>query len=113
MSVQAHTRNDDGWADDPIRAAGGRARYNRMRQDLAAIRRKEIVDHLHSSGLSLIGRGVQRRLAQRFGVSEATISRDMTALLDASRWGRTNRCPLCGSKAMDRAALDAIAHAED
>jgi hypothetical protein len=32
-----------GWANDPIRAAGGRRRYNRERQDIALERQLEVV----------------------------------------------------------------------
>jgi hypothetical protein len=66
-----------GWAVDPVRAAGGRRRYNKLRQVRAEVRRAAIISYLEQQGLSLIARGTQRTLATYFGVSEATISRDV------------------------------------
>ena len=52
-----------------------------MRQFRAELRRIEIVCFLAESGVSLLVRGTQRALAQRLGVSEATISRDLVGIV--------------------------------
>ena len=88
-----------GWADDPIRAAGGRRHYNAIRRERAEFRRSEIVRYLAAEGISLLARGTQASLARRFGVSEATISRDVEAIYSREHepgWPRC--CPLCGAK---------------
>ena len=77
-----------------------------MRQFRAELRRIEIVRFLAGSGMSLFVRGTQRALAQRFGVSEATISRDLEGIL-AER-GRSRCCPLCGAKPLDEEGVRAI-----
>lgn len=103
MSVQGSS----GWATDPIRAAGGRRHYNSVRQHLAKKRRMEIHSVLVYSHLSLLTRGTQRVLAEIFGVSEATISRDITGIYgDTSRNGC---CPFCGAKPLDEYGEFAIA----
>jgi hypothetical protein len=103
MSVQGR-----GWADDPIRGAGGRRHYNAWRRHLAQLRRLTILDVLTENDLSLVARGTQAFLARTLGVSEATISRDMRRLFaDACRDPRS--CPLCGCRALDDAGAQAIA----
>jgi hypothetical protein len=71
------------------RRAGGRRRYNALRRDLAAFRRLQVADLLNEWGLV---RGVQRRIAETLGVSEATISRDVAHLLHSHV-----ACGQCGS----------------
>jgi len=107
MSVQG----SPGWARDPIHAAGGRRHYNSIRQFRAELRRIEILSFLAESGMSLLVRGIQRALAQKFDVSEATISRDLVGIL-AER-GRGRRCPFCGAKPLDEEGVRAIEEGHD
>jgi len=74
MSVQ----DGSGWARDPIRAAGGRRRYNADRQIRARLRQVEVVKLLIAYGGN---RGANVRIAKELGVSEATVSRDIKAIL--------------------------------
>ena len=67
------------------RRAGGRRHYNSIRQTRAAFRRLQVARLLCRWGL---GYGVQARVARRLGVSEATISRDVAALLRKVRASR-------------------------
>jgi DeoR/GlpR family transcriptional regulator of sugar metabolism len=109
MSVEV-ARNS-GWARDPIRAAGGRRAYNARRQLLARIRRREILEYLDNSAVSLLVRGTQRTLAQHFKVSESTISRDMRGILAEQGGGR--KCLLCGATAIDSEADYELERAEN
>ncbi|MGO9149801.1 MAG: hypothetical protein ACLP1E_06010 [Acidimicrobiales bacterium] len=77
-----------------------------MRQFRAELRRIEIVRFLAESGVSLLTRGTQRALAQRFGVSGSTISLDLVGIL-AER-GPSRRCPFCGAKPLDDEGVRAI-----
>ncbi len=95
------------WASDPIRAVGGRNRYNALRRERARIRRDRILLIMNRSGMSFVTRGVQRMLAQRLGVSEATISRDLVGIL-APRREKADPCPFCGAKPLTEAAALAI-----
>jgi hypothetical protein len=70
--------------------AGGRRHHNGTRQARAQLRRAEVARLLATLGLR---HGTQAVIARRLGVSEATISRDLTALF---RGSRPRRCPLCG-----------------
>jgi hypothetical protein len=96
---------------DPIHAAGGRHHYNSVRQFRTELRRIEILCFLAESGVSLLARGTQRALAQRFGVSEATISRDLVGIL-AER-SHHLRCPFCGAKPLDEDGVLAIQEGHD
>ena len=60
--------------DEMFRRAGGRARYNSLRQDLAMIRRIQVLRLIRKFGWVW---GVQKRIADELHVSEATISRDV------------------------------------
>lgn len=100
-----------GWANDPIHAAGGRRHYNSVRQFRAELRRIEIICFLAESRISLFVRGTQRALVERFGVSEATISRDLVRIL-AER-GSPRCCPFCGATPLDDEGLRAIADGQD
>ena len=102
MSVQ----DRPGWANDTIHAADGRRHYNSVRQFRAELRRIEIISFLTESHVSLFVRGTRRALAQRFAVSESTISRDFVGIL-AER-GRSRCCPLCGAKPLDEEGVCAI-----
>ena len=97
-----------GWANDPIRAAGGRRHYNALRQERARARRADVIHYLLETGTSLMP-GVQRALAQRFHVSEATMSRYIRAIFATPTSKSHRRCPMCGSLALDPEALEAIA----
>lgn len=71
------------------RRAGGRRRYNSVRQLEAHLRRQEVAHGLREYGWV---HGVQARLARELGVSESTISRDVAWLMyDLSP------CPMCDS----------------
>lgn len=100
-----------GWADDPIRAAGGRRHYNSVRRFRAEMRRREIRSYLAANGLSLLVPGAQRALAERFRVSEATISRDLVGIYADRGYGRA--CPFCGAKPLDEAGAFAIAEGHE
>jgi hypothetical protein len=89
------------------RGAGGRRKYNAIRQDKARLRHHAVLQFLAESRMSLLSRGTQRALAQRFSVSEATISRDTVGIY-APPEGRPNRCPFFGAKALDEAGIEAI-----
>jgi hypothetical protein len=102
MSVQDHP----GWANDPIHAAGGRRHYNSVRQFRAQLRRIEIICFLTESGMSLLVRGTQRALAEKFGVSEATISCDLVRIF--AKHTRDRHCPFCGAKPLDDEGVRAI-----
>lgn len=72
-SWAAHTTNDEA-----IARARARRRYNAMRRDMARLRQVEVVRKLAAYG---IYHGVQARIAEELGVSKATISRDVRAVL--------------------------------
>ena len=110
MSAKARLMSE-GWANDPIKAAGGRRRINAERQAKARARQANVRRFLLESGTSLVTRGVQRALAARFGVSEATMSRDVRAIWQTP--AKSHRCPWCGAKALDAAGLEAIAAGTD
>lgn len=74
--------------DEAYRRASGRRKYNSVRQVRAILRRQEVAALLGQLGY---GHGVQVQIARRLGVSPATVSRDVAALLAAPR-----RCPRCG-----------------
>lgn len=100
-----------GWARTPIHAAGGRRNYNSVRRFRAELRRAEIRSVLAESGMSLLVRGTQRVLAERFGVSESTISRDLVGIYGAGGWG--SRCPFCSARPLDDDGVLAIEEAHD
>jgi DNA-binding NarL/FixJ family response regulator len=79
--------------------AGGRRRHNAIRQMRAELRRAEVVRLLGTLGWR---HGTQAMIARRLGVSEATISRDVTAVFGY----RPRRCPLCGCGCDALADLD-------
>jgi AraC-like DNA-binding protein len=70
--------------------AGGRRRHNATRRAHAELRRAEVARLLGTLGWR---HGTQAVIARHLGVSEATISRDFTALFRSSP---PRRCPLCG-----------------
>lgn len=88
MSVQLRP----GWAYDPERAAGGRRRYNALRQDRAQLRRMKVTELLCELGW--LTRGTQARIAELLGVSPATISRDFERIVRETPLGNA-RCPIC------------------
>ena len=79
--------------------AGGRRRHNGTRQARAQLRRAEVARLLGTLGLR---HGAQAVIACRLGVSEATISRDVTAMFGY----RPRRCPCCGCGCHALADLD-------
>lgn len=74
--------------------AGGRRRYNAARQAQARARRAAILE-LIGTPVVLGFHGWQAQLAKRFGVSRATICRDLTALLQ--EWRHYYSCHTCGN----------------
>ena len=66
-----------------------------MRQLRAELRRMEILNFLAESHMSLLVRGTQRALAERFGVSEATISRDLVGIYAEDRFARRSGGSQC------------------
>ena len=82
-----------------------------MRQLRAELRRIEILNFLAESHMSLLVRGTQRALAERFGVSEATISRDLVGIYAEDRFARI--CPFCGAKPLDEEGVLAIEAGHD
>jgi hypothetical protein len=79
--------------------AGGRRRHNATRQADAQLRRAEVIRLLGTLGWR---HGTQAVIARRLGVSEATISRDVTAVFGY----RPRRCPCCGCGCDALADLD-------
>jgi DNA-binding transcriptional ArsR family regulator len=80
-----------GWSarvpdDEAYRRAGGRRRYNAVRQFRAELR-LEKVGHLLRQGLS------RAEIARRLGVHPSTVSRDIRRMFAA---GQVRRCPYCG-----------------
>lgn len=69
--------------------ASGRRKYNALRRDQATFRRNDIALYL-SEHVALVGHGFQTSLAQRFGVSKSTISRDMKMIYE-----QLQPCPMC------------------
>jgi hypothetical protein len=94
-----------GWRPGRLAAGGGgagrapppapppRPPYSATRQLRASFRRAELLAVVADYG-GLLARGVQVRLARHFGVSEATISRDLRGIL--APYGPA-RCPCCGA----------------
>ncbi len=80
--------NDHAPWDMVCRRASGRRGYNAHRKFVAAWRRVQVSGLLVEWGL---GHGTQVRIAQQLGVSQATISRDITLLMASSK-----PCPCCG-----------------
>src|SRR5262249_35873781 len=66
---------------------GGRRRYNAGRRDRALLRRLEV--RRLALELHWPEHGVQARIAERLGVSQATVSRDVAAVVIP------RRCPTC------------------
>jgi DeoR/GlpR family transcriptional regulator of sugar metabolism len=73
--------DEHNW-DAICRRAGGRRRYNAQRRFNAEMRQLEVAQLIDRYGL--LERGVQKRIADELGVSEATISRDVAHLLHMS-----------------------------
>jgi len=71
------------WSDGVLnseasRRAGGRRRYNLLRKYLASFRKVMLLKACGNGYLGLFtGRGLQTQMAEKLGVSKATISRDV------------------------------------
>ena len=76
-------------AEYAYRRAGGRNRYNSIRQMRADMRVAKVSELLQKYPHE---RGLQARIAEELGVSEATISRDVGRLMHSG-----HRCPACQS----------------
>lgn len=72
--------------DVVCRRASGRRHYNTMRKFQAAWRQNQVINLLSKWGFD---HGVQARIARELNVSEATISRDIAAMLKAN----SSLCP--------------------
>jgi hypothetical protein len=70
--------------DETCRRAGGRRRYNARRKAAKFVRRARVLVRLMDFPRPLPW-GTQERLAAEFGVSPATIARDMRAIRDAAK----------------------------
>jgi len=84
-------------SSEVARRAGGRRAYNFRRQLIAAERRALVMELVVEARLAAAGRplvGLQSILARRFGVSAATISRDLAKARLRAR--RSTTCPHCG-----------------
>jgi hypothetical protein len=75
--------------DEVARRAAGRARYHALRRFQRQLRRQQVIELLGRYGYD---RGVQARISRELGVSEASISRDVAALLKDRA-----PCPCCGT----------------
>jgi hypothetical protein len=75
--------------DEVRRLAGGRRHYHAMRRLQRDLRRHKVTDLLAQHGL---GPGVQARISRELGLSQATISRDVDAILLSSAL-----CTCCGT----------------
>ena len=86
--------------DEAHARAAARRRWNSVRQARAAVRRGQIAEML--TGVGFLVPGMQARIAATLGVSRATISRDVQAIL---RGVPAPMCPCCGAlraQALDR-----------
>jgi hypothetical protein len=81
--------------------AGGRRRYNRLRQDVATFRRIEILRMARGNENGwLLARGFQAEAAREFGMSPSTICRDVKAILE---WFyERDTCLHCGVRRLPR-----------
>lgn len=99
-----------GWARDPYRGAGGRRRYNALRQFCVKLRRAKILQLMLEENLSFLTRGTQARLAEALGVSESTISRDLKALFAGGLFAPAGvRCFACGARPLADTTTTAMA----
>ena len=98
--------NADAWTnpvskDEAQKRAGGRRSYNARRQNAALLRQHQIADLLRDMSGGLFDWGFRSELSRKFGVSRATITRDLQhlmrlydsidyaiAYLDFARWHR-------------------------
>ena len=75
--------------DEAARRAGGRARHNERRRDMAFLRQLEVA--------TLLREGVpQVEIAQKLGVSRSTVHRDKLVLF--GRVIHEGLCPVCGHR---------------
>jgi hypothetical protein len=79
--------------DEAARRAAGRRHYNSVRKFRREIRRAELVAYAREVGLDVTRHGAGVLLARRFGVSRATISRDLHAI-----FAHHDLCESCGSR---------------
>jgi hypothetical protein len=71
-----------------VARAGGRRRYNSLRQFNATLRRAQVLELAKERGL---GRGARAQIARELNVHRSTITRDLHAVL----YGRDRACPTC------------------
>lgn len=84
------------WSDrvsdsEAARRAGGRARWNAVRQVRRELRRVDVAKLMRHYGLD---RGSQTAIARCLGVSRSTVCRDVRAILAEMNEG--GPCPICG-----------------
>ncbi len=78
---------------EAARRAGGRRRYNAVRQFRAVLRRRKVARlYLEFGG----GYGCQAEIARRLGVHPSTVSRDLAILRRGAMM--SPRCPFCGHR---------------
>jgi hypothetical protein len=81
---------------EAARRAAGRRHYNSVRQDRADFRRKEIIKEWTNGEVSgvfdLAEWGGHKRLAEKLGVSQSTLTRDLAAIRHDLGW---EMCPTC------------------
>jgi DeoR/GlpR family transcriptional regulator of sugar metabolism len=83
------------------RRAGGRNRYNARRRVAAMLRRIEVANLIKQRGG--LSRGNQAAIARELEISEATVSRDLKALLFSG-----TICEHCGSLCSPKLTLEPI-----
>lgn len=76
-------------AEETIRRAGGRRRYNRWRRDCALYRQVQVFRLLREYGGE---HGSITRIARQLGVHPSTVSRDVSSVL------RAETCWACGRR---------------
>ena len=88
------SKNSGNWQpqtrEEFYKRASGRRHYNSMRQFKARERRLEVCELFFRLGFNKWG--VRAEIADRLGVSEATVSRDVKAVL-----AEFYPCPRCGA----------------
>jgi hypothetical protein len=96
-SMQDRSRWSEPTSDDEAHArAAGRRRHNALRRFRAQLRRVQVLNL--AGELGGFHPGVQAQIARLLGVSEATISRDVAAILSGPDPRDAGRCPFCGCR---------------
>jgi hypothetical protein len=84
-------RDATSW-DEVCRRASGRRSYHRIRRFQRDYRRKQVCELICRYGVS--SWGARARIARELGVSRATVTRDVQAIIRTSAyWQRGATCP--------------------